>query len=189
MSNKLFTLNVDVDQKKIQEVEAVLSGIKNGAPRAVSRAINRTVTFGKTRSSKLIRQEYTINKPAVDRAIREYKSTPQMLHGKLGFRGRPKQLRNFAYRQTDKRIFANVKRSTGYRKLTHRAFVQTINTGPALMMRLSAARYPVEVLHGPSTPQLAGSVNVEPQIRKDISKKLEERLDHETNAILKGYTK
>lgn len=189
MSNGLFTLNVDFDERKIAEVEAVLSGIKNGAPRAVSRAINRAVTYGKTRSSKLIRNVYTINKPAVQNSIRDYKSTPQMLHGKLGFKGRPKQLRNFAIRKRKKGVFANVKRSTGYRKLTRRAFFQTINSGPAILRRVGENRYPVDVLHGPSVPQLAGSLNVEPQIRKDVGNKLEERLDHEVNAILKGYAK
>ena len=189
MSNELFSLSVDVDQRKIEELEAALYGIKNGAPRAASRAINRAVTFGKTRSSKLIRQEYTIKKPAVQEAIREYKSTPQVLHGALGFKGRPKQLRNFQIKRTKNRVFANVKRSTGFRKLTRKAFFRTINSGPAILRRVGESRYPVDVLHGPSIPQLAGNLNVEPQIRKDVSEKLEERLDHEMNAILKGYAK
>ena len=189
MSNGIFKLNVDIDQKQIAEIEAALSGIKNGAPRAMSRAINRTIKFGKTQASKLIRKEYTIKKPTVQNAIREYKSTPQVLHGRLGFKDRPKQLRNFAIKKTKKRVFANVKRSTGYKKLTRRAFLQTINNGPAILRRLGESRYPVDVLHGPSVPQLAGSVNVGSQIQKDLEKKLAERIDHETNAILKGYAK
>ena len=185
----MIEVNIAFDKKQMEIAQAMLSGIKNGMPKAVSRAINRTATTTNVQASKLIKKEYTIKKPTVQNAIREYKSTPQVLHGRLGFKGRPKQLRNFAIKKTKKRVFANVKRSTGYKKLTRRAFLQTINNGPAILRRLGESRYPVDVLHGPSVPQLAGSVNVGSQIQKDLEKKLAERIDHETNAILKGYAK
>ena len=64
-----------------------------------------------------------------------------------------------------------------------------MNSGPAVLRRVGAARYPIEVLHGPSVPQMAGNVNVEPRIRTKVQEKLEERMEHEVDAILRGYVR
>ena len=94
----MIQLQVNFDKNKMAQVQAALSGVKNGAERAMSRAINRAVAFGKTRSSKLIRQEYTINAGAVKRATGTTKASAGRLTGVISFTGRPKQLRNFQYK-------------------------------------------------------------------------------------------
>lgn len=185
----MISLTIEFDKKKTAMIEAALSGVKNGAPRAMVRAINRTVTYGKTRASKLIREEYTINASAIERATDDTpKATAGNLRGIIRWKGRPKQLRNFAIRKRGG-ISVSVKRNTGFKRLTRRAFVNTINTGPALMVRLGKSRYPLDVKHSLSVPQMTGNVNVESKIRKDVENKLDERIQHEMNVILKGYVK
>jgi hypothetical protein len=97
-------------------------------------------------------------------------------------------LRNFSKRKTSKGVAVAVKKGSG-RSLIPRSFIRTINSGPAILRRTGAARYPIEVLHGPSVPQMAGNVNVEPRIRAQVQKKLGERMEHEVGAILKGYVR
>ncbi len=184
----MISLHIQCDQQQMARIEAQLQGVKNGAPRAMKRAINRTVTYGKTLSKKLIREEYTINAQAVTRATTTEKANSGSLHGVIRFRGRPKQLRNFSKRKTQKGVAVAVKKGSG-RSLIPRSFIRTINSGPAILRRAGAARYPIEVLHGPSVPQMAGNVNVAPRIKTQVQKKLGERLEHEVGAILKGYVR
>lgn len=186
----MISLQIKVDKVKQATVEAALSGIKNGAKKAMSRAINRTVSYGKTQASRLVRKEYTINASSINAATRTYTTRDTgTLRGAISFKGRPKQLRSFARRINRNGIFVNVKRSTGFKRLTRRAFVNTVSSGPAILMRLGESRYPIEVLHGPSVPQMTGSVNVGPKIREKVANKLNERVDHEMSALLKGYVK
>jgi len=184
----MISLHIQFDQQQMARAEAQLQGVKNGAPRAMTRAINRTVSYGKTLSKKLIREEYTINAQAVTRATTTEKARSGNLHGVIRFKGRPKQLRNFSKRNTSRGVAVSVKKGTG-RRLIPRSFIRTINSGPSILRRAGAARYPIEVLHGPSVPQMAGNVNVAPRIQTQVQKKLGERLEHEVGAILKGYVK
>ena len=82
----------------------------------------------------------------------------------------------------------SVKRSTGLR-LIPGAFVRRINSGPAILRRIWTTRYPLEVLHGPSVTQMAGGDTVRPQLEKDIGRKLEERVEHEMDVLIRGITK
>lgn len=184
----MINLQIDFDKNQISKIENALSGVKNGAPRAISRAINRTVSFGKTRISKLTREEYTIRAGDIKSASKTFKANASNLRGEISFKGRTKQLRDFGVRVNRKGLRVSVKRGTGFKRLPT-AFIRTVNSGPAIMRRVGRERYPLEVLHGPSVPQMAGSVNVTPKVAKDIEAKLSERLEHEMNAILKGYAK
>ena len=185
-----MSIIIKFDEKKMETVQNILSGIKGGAERAMSRAINRTVTYGKTQSSRLIRKEYTITPDAVRRATTaEGTGKTGRLLGRISFKGRPKQLRNFARRVGNHgSVQVSVKRGTGLR-LIPGAFMRRINSGPAIMRRIWTTRYPLEVLHGPSVPQMAGGETVRPQLEKDIGRKLDERVEHEMNVLIRGITK
>lgn len=184
-----MSIVINFDAKKMETVQNMLSGIKGGAERAMSRAINRTVSYGKTQSSRLIRKEYTIDAQSVRNATSETKATSGSLFGVIWFKGRSKQLRSFAVKSSHGRIMASVKRSTGFKRLTRRAFIQTINSGRAVMRRVGEERYPVDVLHALSVPQMVGGTTVGPQIRKAIDTKLEERVEHEMDVLIRGITK
>ena len=56
----MIEVNIAFDKKQMEMAQAMLSGIKNGMPKAVSRAINRTATTTNVQASKLIKKEYTI---------------------------------------------------------------------------------------------------------------------------------
>ena len=96
----MISLHIKIDEEKMANAQKALAGVKNGAPKAMSRAINRAAKFGKTRSSKLIRKAYTINAKAVNAATKVEPSTPVTLHGAISFKSRPKQLRNYAVKRT-----------------------------------------------------------------------------------------
>ena len=131
-----MSILIRFDEKKMETVQNILSGIKGGAERAMSRAINRTVTYGKTQSSRLIRKEYTISPDAVKRATTaEGTGKTGRLLGRISFKDRPKQLRNFTRRVGNDGVHVSVKRSTGLR-LIPGAFVRRINSGPAILRRI-----------------------------------------------------
>ena len=184
----MIEVNIVFDKKKMEMAQAMLSGIKNGFPKAVSRAINRTATTTNVQASKLIKKEYTIKGGTKGTVT---KATTGMLAGNINFKGRPRLLRNFSMGITKKGITARVKRSSG-RRLIPRTFIRPLvgsNVPGVLQRKKGAARYPIEVLHGPSLPQMAGNVNVQPEVEKFIQKKMDERLNHEVDALLKGFAK
>lgn len=184
----MIEVDIVFDKKKMEIAQAMLSGIKNGFPKAVSRAINRTATTTNVQASKLIKKEYTIKGGTKGTVT---KATTSMLAGNINFKGRPRLLRNFSMGITKKGITARVKRSSG-RRLIPRTFIRPLvgsNVPGVLQRKKGAARYPIEVLHGPSLPQMAGNVNVQPEVEKFIQKKMDERLNHEVDALLKGFAK
>lgn len=184
----MIEVDIVFDKKKMEMAQAMLSGIKNGFPKAVSRAINRTATTTNVQASKLIKKEYTIKGGTKGTVT---KATTSMLAGNINFKGRPRLLRNFSMGITKKGITARVKRSSG-RRLIPRTFIRPLvgsNVPGVLQRKKGAARYPIEVLHGPSLPQMAGNVNVQPEVEKFIQEKMDERLNHEVDALLKGYAK
>jgi len=184
----MIEVDIVFDKKKMEMAQAMLSGIKNGFPKAVSRAINRTATTTNVQASKLIKKEYTIKGGTKGTVT---KATTSMLAGNINFKGRPRLLRNFSMGITKKGITARVKRSSG-RRLIPRTFIRPLvgsNVPGVLQRKKGAARYPIEVLHGPSLPQMAGNVNVQPEVEKFIQKKMDERLNHEVDALLKGFAK
>ena len=184
----MIEVDIVFDKKKMEMAQAMLSGIKNGFPKAVSRAINRTAATKNVQASKLIKKEYTIKGGTKGTVT---KATTSMLAGNINFKGRPRLLRNFSMGITKKGITARVKRSSG-RRLIPRTFIRPLvgsNVPGVLQRKKGAARYPIEVLHGPSLPQMAGNVNVQPEVEKFIQEKMDERLNHEVDALLKGYAK
>ena len=184
----MIEVNIVFDKKKMEMAQAMLSGIKNGFPKAVSRAINRTATATNVLASKLIKKEYTIKNGTKGLVT---KANTGMLAGNINFKGRPRLLHNFSMGITKKGISVRVKRSSG-RRLIPRTFIRplVVSNAPGVLQRKKGApRYPIEVLHGPSLPQMAGNVNVQPEVEKFIQKKMDERLNHEVDALLKGFAK
>ena len=184
----MIEVNIVFDKKQMEMAQAMLSGIKNGMPKAVSRAINRTATTTNVQASKLIKKEYTIKNGTKGKVTR---ASTSRLAGNINFKGRPRLLRNFSMGITKKGITARVKKSSG-RRLIPRTFIRPLknsNVPGVLQRKKGAARYPVKVLHGPSLPQMAGNVNVQPEVEKFIQQKMDERLNHEVDALLKGFAK
>lgn len=184
----MIEVNIAFDKKQMEIAQAMLSGIKNGMPKAVSRAINRTATATNVQASILIKKEYTIKNGTKGKVTR---ATTSRLAGNVNFKGRPRLLHNFSMGITKKGITARIKKSSR-RRLIPRTFIRPLknsNVPGVFQRKKGAARYPVKVLHGPSLPQMAGNVNVQPEVEKFIQQKMDERLNHEVDALLKGYAK
>lgn len=178
-----------VDKKTMDKVNVVLSGIKNGMEKAVSRAINRTATSTNVLASKLIKKEYTIKNGTKGYIT---KAGINGLAANIDFAGRPRLHPNFSMGITKKGISVRIKK-TSRRTVIPRTFIipkLNISNAPGVAQREEGApRYPINVLHGPALPQMVGNVNVQPKVVEYIQKRLDERLEHEIDAILKGHAK
>ena len=76
-------LNITVDPIQLREVETYLRNVKNGAPKVMADAINRTLDQLKTFVSTQMGKKAGIPKPYRDRRIDVIKTAPAQLSGTL----------------------------------------------------------------------------------------------------------
>lgn len=71
-------LGVEVDPVTRGRLQRELSSIKNGFPRALATAVNRTARTGNSKISQAVRKEIRVNKSSADKRISiKYRATPQ----------------------------------------------------------------------------------------------------------------
>lgn len=180
-------IEVKFDEAKLREATVILDGIKNAMPKAISRAINRAMTAAKTEASKQARQEYIIKAAGIKATFTTRKATSSKLLGEVKSTGKTIKLGDFYAKQGKKGLIAKVKKGSTSQKISG-AFIGTSHKGfTGVMKRQTSASYPLEVLYGPSIPQMLGSPKISEQIQTRAAEMLNDRLEHEINNIFKGY--
>jgi hypothetical protein len=114
-----MAFTIEIDKKRLKEVEAALSGIRNGAQTAFIRAINQGVKGGKTDSSKLIRSQVTLKKADVDKNISTDLASKSKVSGALRFKSAKVALSKYKYSETRKGVKVKVWKSGSTQFLPH----------------------------------------------------------------------
>jgi len=78
-----------VEVRGIPEVKAMLSNIKNGANKAICRALNETVKGVKTDSAKKITEKFNVAQKTVKRDFKSHNATYSNLSAKVEAKGKP----------------------------------------------------------------------------------------------------
>ena len=118
-------LNITVDPVQLREVETYLRNVKNGAPKVMADAINRTLDQTKTWLSSELRKKVAIPKRLIDRRIDVKKTGPNQLAGSMTVEyERRLSLGDFGPRQTARGV--SYKLAPGGRGFVPGAFVITL---------------------------------------------------------------
>lgn len=187
---------IQIDEKKIAEVEAALSHIPGATPIAIARAINRATQQAKTEAVKKVRERYIIRATDVNSTIRIIRATAARPIAIIRSRGSVMPLSKFRYTRPRS---PGVKGTTpakarvlkaGGNKPIKSAFVAQMSSGhTGIFVRAGKARLPIDQKMGPSVPQMLGHDSVIEHVEQVAQEILPKRLDHEVDAILKGVVK
>jgi hypothetical protein len=199
-----MSVAITIMPEGFKEAEKALEGVKNGFPKAMSRAINDGLVAGRTAASKLIRTRYNIKAATIKSAITLNKARAKVgeLGGSLEARGPMMPVSDFAPRvrlkpaegapSRSRRKYQNVTVMIvkGARKLIKGAFMAKgriwERRGPERDAKLG-------IVSTLGVPYMIGTLHIQPQIeqrmREVSSRSLAHEVDYELGRVAEKTNK
>lgn len=182
-------IQIQIDEKQIQKAQMLLKGIKDGAQKAVARALNHTIAKVQTRAIKEVRAVYNISVDELKNRMKanttRFGSNMEVSLGvqKLGI----PLIQFYVGDPTIARKLVRVKIKKARAKSLPGGFVQAPEDKLGVFIRAGDARYPIKRLYGPSAAQMAESDVVGHEVIEFGQQAFSERLEHEIQVILNGW--
>jgi hypothetical protein len=196
-------MNVYLSPDSLSAAKKMLIGCHQGFPKAMSRALNKTVDGAATEMVGLIRSRYNIKATALRKRLKKSKSTYANLRASITSTGYGLHLTDVTgTRPTKKGVSVDVKKATGRKLITHAFIRPGRNSGKMIVFlrdRVSgtsvvgagsgvrAGRYPISALYVSDPEILYNSKENWPDLSGEIQKRLDKNFDHEIDVVLKGY--
>lgn len=182
---------IEITSETIERTQTLLAGIPKGAERAFSNAINRAVTYSKTKAFKEVRKVYTVKQSDLNSktSTKVQKASTGNLAGYVSFSGAKLPLYKFQVTPKapgkGKKVRAAVMKGGG--ATFGSAFIANLGSGMGVFERITSRRYPTEEIMGLSAGQMVQNEVIIEQLEKEAQEKVDERLNHEIERILNGY--
>jgi hypothetical protein len=128
------SFSLEIDSATLANVQAVLIGVKNGASRVISRAVNKTLYGVRTDAVNEISKDITPTKTKIRKTFVVNKTTISSLKGKVFSVDKPHGLIHYQPRQTKKGVSVKVKRK-GKRTLIPGAFIARVKNADNVFWR------------------------------------------------------
>lgn len=202
-------ITVEIDQAKLAEVQQKLAYLKNGAERALARALNKTASKAKTLASREIRNQVNLSAAYVRERLYgpaagfEYRATPNKLTAKLSARKRGILMKEFTLPGQARKgrppapirvkvaaqgstitiasaFWVSLKSGNGLSPAVSNAVLRRLGMKHSISGNLSYT-----VLHGPSLSQVF--TGVAPEISSGLNEVLADNLYHEMGWLLQKY--
>jgi hypothetical protein len=188
-------VEIDIDARELQKLKKTLLGIKDGVPRVIVPAINRTLYAGQTTIKREVRKQYTIKYSDIPTKVHPANRDPS--HGEAGGNVMVEQgmleLNKFAFtpRQPGTRRVMQVQVRKGRRRPIPHGFTQRMPSSGYLgpFLRKGATRLPIKKLYTIGAPIMASQPTVAPEVAKVMGDTLDRRLDHEVERVLNSAGK
>ena len=116
---------ISISDRDMAGIRDMLSDISKGAEKAVSLAINKTISTTKTQITKKLGDTLNLKAARIKKDIQPDKATTKKLHGSIVVKGEPVGLINFAGSQLKTGVKVKVFKA-GTAKLLKHAFITTI---------------------------------------------------------------
>lgn len=150
-------MKIEFDKADLARVKIMLAGVKNGAPRVMTRAINKTLTGVRSTAKKEIAKHYSLTQKRIDKDFTTNKANFNKISGGVIAKGKPIGLLSFTgTKKTKKGVRVRVlreKKSTVIKSaFVTRAGFAGARTGEkplGVFRRASKKRYPIHRLTGP----------------------------------------
>jgi hypothetical protein len=202
---------VQLDEAQLKEAVALLTGVRQGVPKAASRAINKTADSARTKIVRRTAEEIALGPQELrQRNIRLTRATYGRLLAHLLISGRRIPLIRFGAAQVRHGVTYRIRRSGGREEIPsaflpilaegHRGVF--VRTGPfrlgrrihrgrgpgAGMAGLVRPRLPITERYGPSVPQVVSNI---PEFAQDIleatiAESLERNFNTQIQLVLEG---
>lgn len=197
-----MAINVTINEQQMKELMDRLVEIKNGVPKALSRAINKTATQTKTDMVFLAREDYNYKAAALRDRLDIIRATWSNLSAKTISTGGPIPLTDVTGTSWGGRsspgVYVNVEKATG-RKLIKSAWIgKGRHSGKELVYARTSnigqrrrteppGRYPIRALAAPHPEIIYNQDKVWKSIQYLVDFGLEKNLNHEVDALVKGH--
>lgn len=186
-------VHVEIEPRKLAEVERLLRDIPRGVPRALSGAINDTSRRQRTQFSRQIRERVNIKKRDIDRQITVKKSTVKTLSGWIRIESsRRLSLSYFGGRQTKKGITYRINKKGGRQFIASAFMVQKKYlknappdaTGEISFRRQGKKRLKIVALKGPTAYAVFLENDLLEPGERDTAAELSRNLDRRVNVLI-----
>lgn len=183
---------IEITSEAIERAETLLAGIPKGAERAFSNAINRAVTYSKTKAFKEVRKVYAVKQNDLNSAtaIRIQNANTGDIAGFVLFSGVKLPLYKFNVSQNAPKKSKSIRAGLmkGSQTEFKHAFIAQMNSGHiGIFERTTSKRLPIEEIMGLSGAQMVQNEVIIDQLSEEAQEKVNERVMHEIDRILNGY--
>lgn len=198
---------VEVNIPNIDDVRRHMAGMENKAELAMSRAINRTITYVNTLIVNESKTKYVVKAPDIRKTLTIRRAKKNRLSGEVSSTSKKKvKLYGFKvdpphpdYKSPPKVYSSKVLKESGIVGLTgsgdrSKGFVAQMHGGHVGVFQRqtesgSKGNQPIAELFGPSIPSMIRSQRVSKEVLTHGESYLRDRLNVEINATMRGYVK
>lgn len=187
--SQLAPIKITVDKQAIRRIESDLLHIKNGAPRAMSLAINHTLGVTRTEASKEIRKQVKLKAGYVRDKLKIKRATVNSLNGAIQTPTRGTLLTRYPHtRYKNSDMGVQVKPTGGKKRMPGAFFIRFANGVQVIAVRTEygpglGRSEGLKVLYGPSTSQVF--TDVKDDLQAPSGNRLMQRLGYEADRLLK----
>ncbi|HEY4534274.1 MAG TPA: phage tail protein [Fusobacterium sp.] len=178
---------ITVDLKGIEKIIENNRTLQKELPGCISRAINRSLEMVKTEQIRKTQEHYHIKRTKLFSTVNIFKSSPNILQGRIVSGGRPIGLDHFKLtpnKRLKKRKILQVEvERTGLKSLPN-AFIAYHSGKLGAFIRTTEKRYSIKRLTGPSAPQMLGNISILEYLQGYADEKFNMRLDYEVNRVM-----
>lgn len=200
---------IEISQNNLKLAAELLSGIKNGMPKATARAINHTTAKTKTQMKRTVGKDYYIKQGDVDKTLKVKKASWTNPFATITSKSRVLGLDKFKITVKGGVVRAAVSKIEGYKERKG-AFISNVRDFKGgswekkggknkfipnysdtksirILKRKSSLRLPLKTLHGASVPGMIGNENIIIALNNFVVKETNKRLSYEVGRLLGGF--
>lgn len=202
-------VKISVKREDVRELQRTLRGIRNGVPRVLKTAVNKTLPGIKTDMARETQQRLALKQSRIKKDIKIVrKATYTNFSGQVQSKGQPVSLHSFGAKQKKRGVSVRVLKSEG-RKTIRGAFIASGKHGnPMVFWRKKTAanaekigskkkkpwmvyaalpekyKYPVEALHGPRIQDITARPEVIQAVEEKGRIRLRKQIASQTDRLL-----
>jgi len=122
-----MAMNIEIDRADLTEIGILLSGVKNGAVKVLTRALNKTLANVQTEAARRVADDLNLSQKRIKEDFSQIKATWSKPSATFISKGKPVGLISFSgTRATKAGVSVKVKKS-GARKIIDHAFIAVAN--------------------------------------------------------------
>ncbi|MFF2794977.1 phage tail protein [Lysinibacillus xylanilyticus] len=180
---------IQIRLENAERIEKLFEDTPKEAKIVLWRAINRSATAVRTRSSVAIRSHYIVKAGDVKKRIKIKKATVNGLSAQIRASGPVTPIMKFDVTPSSPKntqVSARVLKR-GSRKKINNGFVARVGNGHVnVFTRVGSSRFPIQGRYGPSIAQMMGKDDLMEDIIGRGQTVLNERLEHDLDRLLRG---
>ena len=149
-------MKIELNKADVAQLKIMLSGVKNGAPKVLTRAINETLKGTRTAAKKEIAKYYNLTQKRINQDFTTNKANWTKLSGSVVAKGKPIGLLSYAFKKSPKGLRGKILRENATKVILGafitRAGIASASTGEkplGAFRRAGKKRYPIHRLTGP----------------------------------------